>query len=317
MVSSQANLKYRRKTSERNEDDEAFSRFYSQITTGTMSKLSAALAYAGLPLTADDAVKASEGTSSSSRNKDLAASTVHANNDPDVKKIFSKAALNAIEEEHRQRGTLGRGFGPAESFYVVPPYAGTKSYSHVVRGNPNDAAGGLGEDDEDAFVDAREAQGPPSPKHSRAGSGAKRRGFGKGPTSEELELENTTLKQTLEGLANRLAAFEAHAQDAALTQSMIGMHPPAGNSAGGAGATDATMLKRFRQLEQQAAKDAEERQRLEAQAAKQAKSIETWEQRYQSLRKGAKKKMMEAKEKAQPGDEEDGLLADEGMPGAA
>ncbi|KAI6876384.1 hypothetical protein KC318_g18110, partial [Hortaea werneckii] len=84
-----------------------------------MSKLSAALAYAGLPLTADDAVKASEGIPSSSRNKDLAASTVHANNDPDVKKIFSKAALNAIEEEHRQRGTLGHGFGPAESFYVV------------------------------------------------------------------------------------------------------------------------------------------------------------------------------------------------------
>ncbi|KAI7163339.1 hypothetical protein KC352_g26546, partial [Hortaea werneckii] len=74
---------------------------------------------------------------------------------------------------------------------------------------------------------------------------------------------------------------------------------------------------RLRQLEQQAAKDAEERQRLEAQAAKQAKSIETWEQRYQSLRKGAKKRMMEAKEKAQPGDEEDGLVADEGMPGAA
>ncbi|KAI7100836.1 hypothetical protein KC340_g5056 [Hortaea werneckii] len=317
VVSSQANLNHQRKTSERNEDDEAFSRFYSQITTGTMSKLSAALAYAGLPLTADDAVKASEGTSSSSRNKDLAASTVHANNDPDVKKIFSKAALNAIEEEHRQRGTLGHGVGPAESFYVVPPYAGTKSYSHVVRGNPYDAAGGLGEDDEDAFVDAREAQGPPSPKHSRAGSGAKRGGFGKGPTSEELELENTTLKQTLEGLANRLAAFEAHAQDAALTQSMIGMHPPAGNGAGGAGATDATMLKRLRQLEQQAAKDAEERHRLEAQATKQAKSIETWEQRYQSLRKGAKKRMMEAKEKAQPGDEEDGLLANEGMPGAA
>ncbi|RMZ22748.1 hypothetical protein D0859_13229 [Hortaea werneckii] len=282
-----------------------------------MSKLSAALAYAGLPLTAEDAVKASESTSSSSRNKDLAASTVHANNDPDVKKIFSKAALNAIEEEHRQRGTLGHGFGPAESFYVVPPYAGTKSYSHVVRGNPHDAAGGLGEDDEDAFVDAREAQGPPSPKHSRVGSGAKRGGFGKGPTSEELELENTTLKQTLAGLANRLAAFEAHAQDAALTQSMIGMHPPTGGSAGGAGGSDATMVNRLRQLEQQAVKDAEERQRLEAQAAKQAKSIETWEQRYQSLRKGAKKRMMEAKEKAQPGDEEDGLVTDEGMPGAA
>ncbi|KAI7578459.1 hypothetical protein KC346_g19358, partial [Hortaea werneckii] len=58
VVSSQANLHHRRKPSEKAEDDEAFSRFYSQITTGTMSKLSAALAYAGLPLTADDAVKA-------------------------------------------------------------------------------------------------------------------------------------------------------------------------------------------------------------------------------------------------------------------
>lgn len=239
-------------------------------------------------------------------------STVRASNEPDVKKIFSRAALNAIEEEHRQRGTLGHGFGPAESFYVVPPFAHTKPYAQVVRGKRGDA-GGLGEDDEDAFVDAREAQGPPSPKHSRTGSGARRSVFGKGRTAEELELENTTLKQTLEGLANRLADFEAHAQDAsmaALTQSMIGLRPPGSASDGHAAAAE-----RVRQLEQQIENDAEERQKLEARAKQQEKQMRAYTERYQLLRGNARKKM-EAKERAKQS-EEDELAVDDPMPGAA
>ena len=307
VVDSQASLAEARRI-KKAQDDEGFAKFYSQITAGTMSKLSAALAFAGLPLTADD-VK-----------PDVASKTgtVRASHEPDVKKIFSKAALNAVEEEHRQRGTLGPGFGPAESFYVVPPFAHTKAYSHVVRGGRSDA---LGEDDEDAFVDAREAQGPPSPKHSRNPSATQRTAFGKGRTAEELELENSTLKQTLEGLANRLADFEAHAQDAsmaALTQSMMSTRPPPGRSTrrkdSDASGSQA-MAERLRLLERQVEKDAEDRQRFEAEAKQQQKKLRVYEEKYKMLRGNARKKM-EAKDKLGQGEEEE-AVADDGMPGAA
>ena len=109
------------KQAKKQEDDAAFASFYSNLTTGTMSKLSSVLAYAGLPLTGEDA--------QAEQNKQkLNTKTVSASNDPDVKKIFSKAALDAIEDEHRQRGMQGHAFGPAESFYVVHDRAGVVAH---------------------------------------------------------------------------------------------------------------------------------------------------------------------------------------------
>lgn len=285
-MDSQASITLARQA-KKAEDDEGFAKFYSNITSGTMSKLSSVLAYAGLPLTADEIKPEPK----------ITGRTVRAGHEPEVKKIFSKAALAAIEEEHRQRGTLGHGFGPAESFYVVPPTAMTTSYAGIMR-NDRHQLGGIGEDDDEAFVDAREAPGPPSPRHSRSIQG-RRSSFGKTRTSEELELENVTLKQTLEQLAGRLANFEAHAQDAsmaALTQSMVGLRPPGV-------ATDATMAERLRQLEQQIEIDAEERQKLEAHATKQEKQLRKWNERYQTLKAGAKEKMSR-KEKSERGTDE-------------
>ena len=194
------------------EDDEGFAKFYSSLTTGTMSKLSSALAYAGLPLTADD-VK----TDQSSQKK-----TVSASNEPDVKKYISKAALDAMEYQHRERGTFGHGFGPAESFYMVQTGGGTYSYADITK-NRHSHLSGIEEDDEDAFVDAREIPGPSSPKHSRFVQHGNQKLSSKGRTQEELQLENDTLKSTIDRLSQRLSNFEAHAQDAsmaALTQSM-------------------------------------------------------------------------------------------------
>ncbi|KAK5135537.1 hypothetical protein LTR08_005172 [Meristemomyces frigidus] len=275
-MDSQVNLRQAR-ASRQAEDEEGFAKFYSSLTTGTMSKLSSVLAYAGLPLTADD-IKTEPKS---------ARETVRAGNEPDVKKLFSKAALNAIEDEHRQRGTLGHGFGPAESFYVVPTSGLTKSYSGIVA-NERHHLGGIGEDDEEAFVDAREAPGPPSPRHSRSVQ-SRRDSFGKARTSEELELENVTLKQTLEQLAGRLANFEAHAQDAsmaALTQSIATLHMP-----------DVATSERLRLLEQQIEKDEEERQRLEALAIKQEKQLKRYEKKYQVIKTGALVKMKDRVEK--------------------
>ena len=113
-------------------EDDGFATFYSSLTTGTMSKLSSVLAYAGLPLTAEESQQP-EPAPKEKILKDRNNRTVSAANEPDVKKYFSKAALTAIEDEHRQRGAHGQVFGPAESFYVVQKGGGTYSYADIAR----------------------------------------------------------------------------------------------------------------------------------------------------------------------------------------
>lgn len=275
-----------------------------------MSKLSSALAYAGLPLTADD-VK----VDSSAQKR-----TVSASNEPDVKKYISKAALDAVESHHRKRGTLGHGFGPAESFYVVQTGGGTYSYADITK-NRKVPLSTMEEDGEDAFVDASEMPGPASPPRSRFS--AQHRGESrKGKTSEELELENTTLRSTVDILSSRLSHFEAHAQDAAMasmTQSMSKSYTPDLFSLISNASTDSyfcsvlvnphtpqeadvtSMQERLRQLEQQAEQHAEERQQLEDRAAKQAKVLHKYESKWKTIKNSAQAKH-EAKKAEREGD---------------
>lgn len=273
------------------EDDAAFASFYSNLTTGTMSKLSSVLAYAGLPLTAEDA--------QAEQNKQkLTRKTVSASNDPDVKKIFSKAALDAIEDEHRQRGMQGHAFGPAESFYVVQKGGGTYSYADIAKAQQQQL-GGIDEDDEEAFVDAREAQAPNSPRHSRHSSQAGKGAFGKNATHEELELQNATLKATLEKLATRLADFESHAQDAsmaALTQSMASIGHQGGQQGG---APDPALNERLRQLELQLEQQTEESTRLQNLNSKHEKKIKAYETKWNDLKKSARDKERAKREKGE------------------
>ncbi|GIZ45447.1 hypothetical protein CKM354_000861300 [Cercospora kikuchii] len=273
------------------EDDDAFAKFYSSITTGTMTKLSSVLAYAGLPLTADD-VKIDPPTP-----QKLTQRTVPASDSPDVKKIFSKAALEAIEDEHRQRGHHGHAFGPAESFYVVQTGGGTYSYADIAKAQQQQQLEGIDEDDEEAFVDAREAQ--TSPKHSRFSSrgGGPRDSFGKSRTQEELELENVTLKHTLEQLATRLSEFETHAQDAsmaALTQSMASIqgHAPQGG-------TDPALIARLRQVEQQLEQKAEEMQKIQNLAVKQEKTLKKYQSKWEEIKQSARAKERAKAEKSE------------------
>lgn len=289
-----------------------------------MSKLSSAMAFAGMPLTQQDNPSSSSKDQPSPNKR-----TVSATNEPDVTKIFSKAALDAVEAEHRRkRGNRGHFFGPAESFYVVQKGGGSYSYADITRPHqpPLSEIGEQG--DEDAFVDAREVPHPASsssPRHSRSSSsagGPQRRGtFGKGQTIEELELENATLKQTLEHLAGRLAAFEAHAQDAsmaALTQSMAGLRPvaadqkrqqqhhqyqaasplPRSESAEAAAAEDGggEGQMRIRALE-------DEREKLAAKSAKQEKKLQRYEAKWLELQKGAREKRERARKGAEEGGE--------------
>nr|POE59201.1 hypothetical protein CFP56_24470 [Quercus suber] len=299
ITDSQASLRSQRTARKRNED-EGFTRFYSSLSSGAASKLSSVLAYAGLPLIAEDP-PAEPSPPPRTKSK-----SVPSGSDPDVKKYFSKAALRAIEDEHRQKGTLGHGFGPAESFYVVPQGGGSYSYADITK-NRLQAAGssGVTGDDEDDFVDASEIPGPPSPTQNRGTKsltgGQKRNPFGKQRTDEELDLENATLKLTLEQLAARLANFEAHAQDAsmaALTQSMMGARPTAPS------ADAAALQERVRQLEQQIEHQAEGEQKLRDQAEEQRKMLRSYEARYAKLKLAAKAKdkaKREAAEKAGKG----------------
>ena len=109
------------------------------------------LAYAGLPLTADDIVVSEPSTKPPQPEK----RTVSAGNDTDVKKIFSRAALDAIEDDHRLRhGNQGHAFGPAESFYVVQKGGGTYSYAEIAKAQqspsqPGSSNPGDREDDDD------------------------------------------------------------------------------------------------------------------------------------------------------------------------
>lgn len=275
----------------RKADDEGFSTFYSNLTTGTMSKLSSVLAYAGLPLTAEEPQR-SEAPAEKPR-KDRKSRTVSAATEPDVKKYFSKAALNAIEDEHRQRGAHGQVFGPAESFYVVQKGGGTYSYADIAR---NQQLHSPREEEEEGFVDAQE--GRAAPRHGRAA-------FGKSRTAEELELENTTLKTTLEQLASRLSNFELHAQDAsmaALTQSMASLQS-APYSHKGPPSTEPTSdlqdaLERVRALETQLSSQVEQHEKLEALAQKQEKKIRMYHSKWEDVKKSAREKEKAKREKA-------------------
>lgn len=288
IVDSQADIRRSAKL-KRIESDEGFLKFYSNITSGATSKLSSMLAFAGLPLTAEEE-KADLSVPKTRTH------TVKASNDPDVKKIFSKAALDAIEDEHRQRGSHGRVFGPAESFYVVPTGGGSFSYADIAKAQQTGQYGkmsGIYEETDDDFVDAREAPGPPSPKQSRMGNS-----FGKSRTMEELELQNGTYKHIIEDLSKRVADFERHSQDASmamLAQSMasIGHQPPSPS------APDTATADKLRKLEEELERQVSERQELEALVKKQERNLGKYHKMWNDLKQGAREKDKAKREKAE------------------
>lgn len=242
--------------------DEGFSKFYSAFGT-IINRISAPLAFAGLPLISEEQSSSSEQpapipvpepSSTTHRRLRLKPSPSVAA-EPDISKIYSKATLRAISRDG-QSGT--------DSFYVVPTSGHTASYASILsyadkekrrRSNRNNESGDdrkggkglmMGEDaDEDDFVDARESQQmPPLPPHSRSpprlrkrgagggkGGGSGGYGHGHGPelahVVEELYLENKSLKDALDKLSKRLHAFESMSQNSGmrLAESMRLMRP--------------------------------------------------------------------------------------------
>ncbi|ELR02973.1 hypothetical protein GMDG_05830 [Pseudogymnoascus destructans 20631-21] len=134
--------------------DERFTRFYSTFE-GLLSKLSAPLAFAGLPLIAEEPAQPAKFPSRPSTS---------ASANPDLSKYISRAALRASASNP----------GAADSFYVVPTTGGTVSYASILsfaekekRRLADQRPASSFEDDD--FVDAREHPSPPhlrNPAHS-------------------------------------------------------------------------------------------------------------------------------------------------------
>lgn len=198
--------------------EEGFAKFYSAFES-LKSKLSAPLAFAGLPLISEEETPSSSETPTlpvpASRGTGRRTSTAQ---EPDLTKYFSRAAIKASLTTSQAAVN--------DSFYVVPTSGGSISYAQMVgythgqdKDSPQTAGDGEGEDDEgeEDFVDAREH--PLTPQNqSFGGVGSRTPSAGKstllrkasttagagGKSAEELLLENSHLKVTLDAAATAL-----------------------------------------------------------------------------------------------------------------
>lgn len=241
--------------------EDSFSRFYATFE-GLLSKLSAPLAFAGLPLTPEEPPKQLE------KPKPVDRATI----DPDVTRVFSKAALRVIREEN--------GFGgAAESFYVVPTTGGTMSYAGMLSRTESG-------NEEEEFVDARETP--------QAGSSALRRRPPRGgKTLEELQVENEAYKAVALDLGDRLRVFELNAQKSsmALHMSMRALASPTASAALGKPLGTQELEKRVKELEEELGAARKEVKKLGKENAKLMTVVERYRERWEALKSGARERI--------------------------
>ena len=255
--------------------DEPFQRFYS--TFGSLfSKLSAPLAFAGLPLTPDEPPEAEKAPK-----KKATASKERTSVEPEYSRLFSKAALRAVREKPG-----GNHLGAAESFYVVPTTGGTMPYaSMLARGGrfPGlDRNISRTSEDLDEFVDAKETPGPPSPLMTRGGKKAPK----DSKTLEELQLENEGLRSLLDNVTRRLFEFEMGAQTSsiALQESIRASmkRSPVESTDGGVD------IENFRKMEEQFTEGKKELERLGKENEKLKGVVGRYRERWEKLKEGAR-----------------------------
>ncbi|CAL8583609.1 hypothetical protein XPA_009230 [Xanthoria parietina] len=302
--------------------DEPFQRFYSTFES-LFSKLSAPLAFAGLPLNPDtDPATPTLPSSNPDSSKPPASQMDHpisnptkpfsssrraleasqrVSADPDYKNLFSRAALRAVADEHGP-GSVGAN----ESFYVVPTSGHTLAYAAILarqnrerrrdqdsqtRRSGDNSDDGEFDGDEELFVDARETPGPPSPDVSR------RSGKGKAPnlgtkTMEELQLENEAMKALLDQTSRRLLEFEMSAQTSsvALARSMrqLNMHNNEGHGPGGNGNGSKEAEEKMRALEEQMLARVKEMAKVERENEKLKGVVGRYRERFETIKAGAR-----------------------------
>ena len=206
--------------------DTPFQQFYSTFES-MISKLSAPLAFASLPLVSNAPAK-QEPPAVQPRPK--SPKTSKQESSIDYSQLISRATLRAVNSN--SPGT----YNPSESFYVVPTTGGTISYAEIMNRADREEArmlrhrrqrSTLSNISEDDFVDARSTMlpSPANPSARRKGTDEKKVN---GKTMEELALENDALKHLSDTLSRRLHHFEMSSQTAtnALAQSIRSMGSP-------------------------------------------------------------------------------------------
>ncbi|TAQ86343.1 hypothetical protein B7494_g5309 [Chlorociboria aeruginascens] len=274
-------------------NDEGFSKFYNAFES-ILHKLSAPLAFAGLPLISEDdsaPTPAPEAAVKRPRSK----GKEKIETDPDLTKYISRAAL---------RATARDGHSGNDSFYVVPTTGHTVSYANILSFAEKEkrrlAASMHSENpdlfpepnDEDDFVDAREMPMPVSPelpKNFRASR--KETGRDLENKVEELDLENRSLKACVDELSKRLHTFELSAQNSsmALQESMRLMRSvsPARDQSRGP-SEDEALKRRVLELEDQMRFRGKELDRLEKENEKLKTVVGRYRERWEKLKEGAK-----------------------------
>ncbi|EGR52053.1 uncharacterized protein TRIREDRAFT_55679 [Trichoderma reesei QM6a] len=284
-------------------DEGGYTRFYN--TFGSLiNKISAPLAFAGLPLiqeepatpSAESAVPSSSSSSPSATlsptKQSRARASPSATADPDLSKIYSKATMRALVRD---------GHTAADSFYVVPSTGHTMSYANILsyaekekrRLEASTHGDVLPQDeDDDDFVDAREAPGAVHARRRITRTHSEKELYN---TIEELSLENKSLKDMLDKLSKRLHTFEASAQSSALALAesyriMPGGSPlPGAGGGGGSGrANEEELVRKNHELEEQLSEMTKHMERLEKDNRKMQKTLEKYREKWETLKAGAK-----------------------------
>ncbi|KAK0743902.1 hypothetical protein B0T18DRAFT_392595 [Schizothecium vesticola] len=283
--------------------DDGFSRFYS--TFGSLiTRLSAPLAFSGLPLVAENPAAESATLpplepSPTKRNR-VKTSTAA---EPELSRIYSRATLRALARD-------GHG---GDSFYVVPPSGHTATYASILNHENKERrrtaasredADFLDDQDDDDFVDAREVQHHSAAPPTTLLSGGFRKRLGKARseremqvTIEELHTENASLKEMLDKLSKRLHAFELGSQSThlALAQSIRLHRPgsPMSSSSGGVGPPapgpgDEALRKRNRELEEQMEGVGARMAGMQQEIERLNGTLDKYRDRWEKLKAGAK-----------------------------
>ena len=281
-------------------EDAGYTRFYNTFGS-LMNKLSAPLAFAGLPLIQEEPSMSestissehpAESTSSASKRKSARPPPTSLNLDPDLSKIYSKATMRALARE---------GHSANDSFYVVPTSGHTMSYANILTyaekekrrlgasGHSDLGPGGHDGDEDDDFVDARETPVPVSPGSRRKLLLSKTEKNLRN-TIEELTVENKSLKDMLDNVSKRLHAFEASSQHSAmaLAESYRVMRPGSPSTHPPKAVGDDALKRKTQDMEEQLAAAVLQMERLEKDNRKMQKTLEKYREKWEVLKAGAK-----------------------------
>ncbi|RKF64440.1 hypothetical protein GcM3_132019 [Golovinomyces cichoracearum] len=280
-------------------NEEGFSRFYSTFEN-ILSKLSAPLAFAGLPLVTEETV-VSIGSYETKTNGEILTPIREqiTTQEFNLTKHFSQAALRASTRDD---------YSANDSFYVVPSTRNPISYAHILSFDQKEKrrmAVSMNSDNQDSLTDlhdddnflyTRETPVPFTPynKHNSSKVLSSRE---KDNKIEELTMENGSLKTAVDKLSKRLHTFEVSAQvnSIALAESMRLMRDFSPSRKKLVNRTesenyreDKLLKQRIQELEEYLRVEVKENEHLKKDNEKLRGVVTRYRERWEKLKEGAK-----------------------------